>query len=123
MIPSFVSSRREAPISTTENFAKSTARLAAVQTVTTESAAIRNRAKSRRRQVLFLLFVSAAATLGIAIWTGSWAWLVVSLVFDAAIAAYVAMLLTMRRSAEEAALAAAVVPTIPERPEVRVVAG
>lgn len=97
LIPSFVTSRREAPISTTENFARSTAKLAAVRAVNSEATTSRSRSKARRRRILVGLAALAIATLGMALYTGSWAWLSLSLVIDALLAAYIALLLQVKQ--------------------------
>ncbi len=124
LIPSFVTSRREAPIHSTESFARSTARLAAVRGASVESAANRSRVRARRRQILMGLGSAAIATLAVSIVTGSWTWLSINLIADALLAAYVAMLLQVKehslaRAQErgEVALEAA------EQADIRVVAG
>lgn len=96
LIPSFISSRRETPIRSTESFARSTARLAAVRAVSAETAANRSRVRARRKQVLVFLGGAAVATLAAAILSGSWAVLSLNLVVDALLAAYVAMLLQVK---------------------------
>jgi len=124
LIPSFVTSRREAPIHSTENFARSTARLAAVRAVSAETAANRSRVRARRRHILVFLGAAAVATLAVSIVTGSWTWLSINLIADALLAAYVAMLLQVKEHSlarvqqrGEVALEAA------EQADIRVVAG
>ena len=96
LIPNFVTSRREAPIHSTENFARSTARLAAVRAISAETSANRNRIKARRRHILIGLGVVAVATLAAAIITASWTILIINLIVDALLSAYVAMLLQVK---------------------------
>jgi hypothetical protein len=96
LIPNFVTSRREAPIHSTENFARSTARLAAVRAISAETSANRNRIKARRRHILIGLGVVAVATLVAAIITASWTILIINLIVDAVLSAYVAMLLQVK---------------------------
>ena len=120
LIPSFVNSRREAPINTTESFARSTAKLAAVRAVNSEAKASRSRSKARQRQILVGLGIAAMATLGVALYTGSWAWLSMSLIFDALLAAYIALLLQVKQQTA-AVEVVEVEPT--SQAEVRVVAG
>lgn len=96
LIPNFVTSRREAPIHSTENFARSTARLAAVRAISAETSANRNRIKARRRHILIGLGVVAVATLAVAIITASWTILIINLIVDALLSAYVAMLLQVK---------------------------
>lgn len=123
LIPSFVSSRREAPISTTESFARNTARLAAVHAINAETAVKRNQIRARRRQVLIALVAASLATLGVALYTGSWTWLSINLMVDALFAAYIAMLLQVKHAAQEAAFRSVARPEVVDTPEVRVVAG
>ena len=120
LIPSFVNSRREAPINSTENFARSTAKLAAVRAVNADTAVTRSRSKARRRQILVGLAVLAVATLGMSLYTGSWAWLSLSLVVDALLAAYIALLLQVKQQTkvEETILVEPVTQS-----DVRIVAG
>jgi hypothetical protein len=120
LIPSFVSSRREAPISTTENFARSTAKLAAVRATDAESTLARSRAKARRRRILIGLAVAAIGTLGMALYTGSWAWLSMSLIVDALLAAYIALLLQVK---QHVAATGNIDAEAGSQAEVRVVAG
>jgi Flp pilus assembly protein TadB len=120
LIPSFVSSRREAPINSTENFARSTAKLAAVRAINAESAASRSRSRARRRQMLLGLGALAVITLGVALYTGSWIWLSISLIVDALLAAYIALLLQVKQQTRtEATLEAEPIT----QSEVRIVAG
>lgn len=96
LIPNFVTSRREAPIHSTENFARSTARLAAVRAISAETSANRNRIKARRRRILIGLGLAAVVTLTAAIITASWTILIINLIVDALLSAYVAMLLQVK---------------------------
>ena len=120
LIPSFLTSRREAPISTTENFARSTAKLAAVRAVNAEATQARSRAKVRRRRILVVLAVAAIATLGMALYTGSWAWLSATLIVDALLAAYVGLLLQVK---QQTAAVTTIEGEAAQQAEVRVVAG
>jgi hypothetical protein len=92
-----VTSRREAPINSTESFARSTAKLAAVRAINVEGAVSRSRSRARRRRMLAGLGALAVVTLGIALYTGSWAWLSISLIVDAMLAAYIALLLQVKQ--------------------------
>jgi len=96
LIPNFVTSRRDAPIHSTETFARSTARLAAVRAISAETSANRNRIKARRRHILIGLGLAAGATLAAAIITASWTILIINLIVDAVLSAYVAMLLQVK---------------------------
>ncbi len=100
LIPSFFDSRRQAPINTTQNFARDTARLAAVRAAAAEPAVARRRqVLARRRRALIGLVLAALTTLAIAIVTGSLLMLGLNLVVDMALAAYVAMLLQVKQYA------------------------
>ncbi|MDH3730528.1 MAG: hypothetical protein OES13_05335 [Acidimicrobiia bacterium] len=85
-----------------------------------ETQAGRSRSKARRRQILVGLGVLAVATLGVALYTGSWAWLSMSLIVDAVLAAYIALLLQVKQQARAVEPLASAPPT---QSEVRVVAG
>ncbi len=98
LIPSFFDSRRQAPINTTQNFARDTARLGAVRAAAAEPAVARRRqVLARRRRALIGLVAAALTTLTIAIVTGSLLMLGLNLVVDMALAAYVAMLLQIKQ--------------------------
>ncbi len=100
LIPSFFDSRKQAPINTTQDFARNTARLNAVRVLANEPAAVqRRRVLARRRRTLIALVAAAMASLGLAIVTGSIVFLGVNLVVDMALASYVAMLLQIKEHA------------------------
>ncbi len=100
LIPSFFDSRKQAPINTTQDFARNTARLNAVRVLATEPAAAqRRRALARRRRTLIALVAAAMASLGLAIVTGSLVFLGFNLVVDMALASYIAMLLQIKEHA------------------------
>ncbi len=100
LIPSFFDSRKQAPINSTQDFAKNTARLNAVRVLASEPAAAqRRRVLARRRRTLIGLVAAAMASLGIAIVTGSLILLGINLVVDMALAAYIAMLLQIKEHA------------------------
>ncbi len=72
LIPSFFNSRKEAPINSTQDFARNTARLNAVRVSAVEpSVARRRRTLARRRRALLGLITAAIVSLAAAIWTGS----------------------------------------------------
>ncbi len=85
-----------------------------------EAQAGRSRAKARRRQILIGLGMLAVATLGMALYTGSWVWLSTSLIVDAVLAAYIALLLQVKQQSQ--AVATSVSEPVTQS-EVRVVAG
>lgn len=112
LLPSFFDNRRQAPLSSTKNFARSTALLASVATSPTFEVMMRRRVMVRRRRILFALGTSAVAALTIAILNGSLIWLGVTIGFDIALAGYIGLLLAMKERA-----GAAKAPVVPlQRP-------
>jgi hypothetical protein len=98
LLPSVFSSRRDRPTQSAREFTRLSARLTAVGSGTTiEPMLTRRRILGRRRRALFLLGSVAIATLGIAIWRGSAALLIVHIVIDGLIAWYLAMLVQLRQ--------------------------
>jgi len=87
VIPSVLRSRRENSV-TTRSGVQGDARRAAEH---------REQVLSRRRMALIALGVAVVGTLAIAIITGSWPILAVSLVVDVMLAAYVAVLLQIKQ--------------------------
>lgn len=94
---SFFDSRRTAPTASTRSFARSTALLASVSASTQREVLARQRAMERRRRVLVALGVGAAVTLGLAIWQNSIGWLGIAILFDIVLAAYIGLLLQLKR--------------------------
>ncbi len=127
LLPSFFESRRRAPINATRDFARSTALLASVATVPGTEVIARRKARERRRRLLYALAAAAIISLTVAILRSSVVWLGVTLVFDVAIAAYVALLMRLRQRTAPAPVVPisqpATVETEPEQHTVRVVAG
>ena len=126
LIPSFFNSRKEAPINSTQDFARSTARLNAVRVSAVEpSVARRRRTLARRRRVLLGLITAAIVSLAAAIWTGSVALLGVNLAFDMALAAYVAILFQVNQQPVSRAVVVPMqrVEATEEQAQIRVVAG
>lgn len=98
LLPSVFVSRRNAPLHSTQEFNQLTARLASVHGHAVENADIaRQRVLSRRRRILAGLALTAATTLGVAIWQGSSILLIAHIVIDAIGAWYVAMLLQIKQ--------------------------
>lgn len=126
LLPSFFDSRLDAPINSTQNFARNTARLAAVRAMATEPgyAVRRSRTLGRRRRVMIGLIGMAVSALAAAIVTGSVALLGLSIVADLLLAGYVALLIHLKQQG-------AVVAPIPlytetaqsDQAQVRVLAG
>jgi len=98
LLPSIFVSRRNAPLQSTQEFNRITARLASVHGHAVESADLaRRRVLSRRRKFLAGLALAGATTLAIAIWQGSSILLIAHIVIDAIGAWYVAMLLQIKQ--------------------------
>jgi hypothetical protein len=88
----------------------------------------RRKARERRRRLLYSLAAGAVISLTVAILQASLVWLGVTLLFDVAIAAYVALLMHMRQrvAAQSRVVTLTAVPSAPAEPDahtVRVVAG
>jgi hypothetical protein len=128
LLPSFFDSRRRAPLNTTRNFARSKDLLASVS-ATNNGQALKARrlAAVRRRRVLVLLSIGALGSLALAVLQGSFAWLMATIVFDIALAAYVAVLMQIKATRHDSAPVLSLVPTESMQDEqhhtVRVVAG
>ncbi len=126
LIPSFFNSRKEAPINSTQDFARNAARLNAVRVSAVEPAvARRRRTLARRRRALLGLISAAVLSLAAAIWTGSVVLLGVNLAIDMALAAFVAVLFQVSR---QPASRSVVIPIHQaehqdEQAKIRVVAG
>jgi hypothetical protein len=114
LLPSFFESRRKTPISTTRNFAKSTALLASVSSAAGQETISRRRTLVRRRNLLIALVLAAAISLAVAVVQGSTTWLFVTLAFDAAIAGYIAYLVHLR---QQRSVTPRVVPMAPAEPQ------
>ena len=98
LLPSIFVSRRNAPLQSTQEFNRITARLASVHGHAVENTVLaRVRVLSRRRKFLAGLALAAATTLGLAIWQGSSSLLIAHIAIDALGAWYVAMLLQIKQ--------------------------
>jgi len=137
LLPHFFDQRRQAPSSTTKDFARTRQLLASVSASHPDGAQyVRLHAQRRRARVLAGLGITAAVTLGVATWTGAVPWLWATIVIDLVIAGYVTVLLAVKRqkfvpraavvpiaSAAPERAAAVEIPSIPETATVRVIAG
>ena len=98
LLPSVFVSRRNAPLHSTQEFNRITARLASVHGHRVESADLaRRRVLSRRRRILAGLTLAAVTTLAVAIWRGSSFLLFVHIAIDAMGAWYVVMLVQIKQ--------------------------
>ena len=83
LLPSFLDSRHDAPLTSTKSFDRRIAKLASLNPEAIEPQALaRQRRLARRRRVMMSLLGAAIVTLVAAIWTGSIPLLLVSLAFD-----------------------------------------
>lgn len=130
LLPSFFENRRQAPIATTRSFARSTALLATVANSNAADVAARRLATQRRQRALALLGGGAVITLVLSIWQSSIMWLGASLAFDAGLAGFITMLLSIKQRREFAERTTVPIPLTtdnapvrdPQRHTVRVVA-
>ncbi len=98
LLPSFFDHRNSAPRSTTRDFARTRKKLAEVAMAHPDSDVyMRRHTQYRRQRILIGLAVASLSTLVIATWTGSVAWLTVNIAIDVSIAAYVTILLTLKK--------------------------
>lgn len=98
LLPSVFVSRRNAPLHSTQEFNRITARLASVHGHPVETADIaRQRVLARRRRILVGLALAAVTTLAAAIWQGSAYLLVAHVAIDAIGAWYISMLLQIKQ--------------------------
>lgn len=110
LLPPLMKSRREAPISSTQEFDRSLARLASVQGYAKLQTASRRRIQARRRRVFSGLLAAAVLTLALAVARGSLNLLFLHLVIDALGVGYVAMLLHIKQQRRGATTASIEVP-------------
>ena len=126
LLPTFLGSRKDAPINTTQSFARDAARIHAVRVRAVEGNVMRRRVVlARRRRALVALAGLAFATLIAAIYTGSFPLLLLNIGMDVALAAYIAILLQIKQSPRVVPdIQPAIAPTPGyEQAQIRVVAG
>lgn len=113
LLPSFMGDRRDAPLSSTEQFDRWTSLMADVQRRQFNASAASKRltVRARRRRVLGTLVLAAVATLVVAWWRDSLTWLLVHLAVDVMLALYVAVLVQIRQAHQYRVA----VDTMPER--------
>lgn len=98
LLPSVFVSRRNAPLHSTQEFNRITARLASVHGHAVENADLaRRRVLTRRKRILAGLALAAITTLAVAIWQGSSFLLIAHIAIDAIGAWYIAMLLQIKQ--------------------------
>lgn len=98
LLPSFFDHRSRAPKTTTRDFARTRSVLERVTTANPDGEEyVRQHTQVRRQRVLIGLGVSAALTLVVATFTGSVAWLWLTIALDIAIATYVAGLVYVKQ--------------------------
>jgi hypothetical protein len=127
LFPSFFGRRRNAPLNSTEEFDRWTHVMADVQRRSYGAKGSPRRAlqRVRRRRTLAVLVAAATITLVMAFATKSVAFLVVHLITDALLAAFIGLLLQVKQQqAVRAARHHAIVrPNDADEPPVRIVAG
>lgn len=126
LFPSLFGNRKEAPLSSTEEFDKWTHVMADVQRrgFNARRSSERGVVRTRRRRTLLVLISAAAGALVIAYVQRSTGWLLVHLTVDALIALYVAMLMQIKQNQiARAAREHAMDRTYEEPVPVRIVAG
>ncbi|HLU30504.1 MAG TPA: hypothetical protein VK088_02000 [Acidimicrobiia bacterium] len=113
LLPSLMGDRRDAPLSSTEQFDRWTSLMADVQRRQFNASASSQRlsVRARRRRVLTALIGLALATLAVAWWRNSLTWLLVHLGVDILLALYVAVLVQIRQTHQHRVA----VDTLPER--------
>ena len=93
LLPSFLDSRHDAPLTSTKSFDRKLAKLASMRSESIDPSELkRQRLNSRRRRVMFALIGAALVTLLAAIVTGSIPLLLLSLALDGMFVAYLAAL-------------------------------
>lgn len=126
LLPSVFGHRREAPLTSTQEFDKFTRKVADVQRHQYDagSSNARDIVRKRRRRTLIVLGSLSLVTLVLAWRFQSLNWLLASLAVDAGIALYLAMLAQLRfqRAAKVSSRYFADHSLTPEEPQVRVVA-
>ena len=127
LFPTLFGNRRNAPLSSTEEFDRWTHVMSEVQRrdYTSRRVTRRDVVRSRRRRTLLVLSSIAAATLAVAYWQGSVGWLLGHLFVDALLAWYIGMLMQIRqreaaRTAREHMMRR---PNDADEPPIRIVAG
>lgn len=93
LLPSFLDSRHDAPLTSTKSFDRRLAKLASMRSDSADPTQLkRQRLVARRRRVMVGLIGAAAVTLVAAIFVGSIPLLLLSLAFDGMFVAYLAAL-------------------------------
>ena len=99
LFPSLLGDRRNAPMSSTEEFDRWTHLMADVRNRPLSKGQLgrRDLMRWRRRRAFGMLMTLALGAAGLAWWQSSWAWLLVHLLFDSLIVLYVAAISQMRK--------------------------
>ncbi len=99
LLPSLMGDRRNAPLSSTEQFDRWTSLMADVQRrqYSASAASSRVTVRARRRRALAALVGLAVLTLTVAWWQNSLNWLLVHLAVDVLLAMYIAVLVQLRQ--------------------------
>ena len=123
LLPALFTVRKDAPVSTTRQFSRLTARLESVQRAAADQQNVAKRQViARRRRTLVILILLALASLGVALWLGSRPLLGFHVVVDGVLAWYVVRLVQIRQRREAQASVVGLPPHPDEEAPVRVVA-
>lgn len=105
LLPSFLDSRHDAPLTSTKSFDRRLAKLAAIRSGSSDPVELRRQqVLARRRRVMVGLIGAAGVTLVAAIFSGSIPLLLLSLAFDGMFVAYLAALNAARHRPQVARL-------------------
>lgn len=128
LLPEVIGSRKSAPLTSTEEFARWTTRIATVQNPASTVGVVRNRVLLRRRRALILLIGLAVISLLAAIWLSEPSMLITHIVIDGAVAWYLAMLVQLKHRRTALSAITAVRPAsdgvleMPSTPDIHIVA-
>jgi hypothetical protein len=105
LLPSFLDSRHDAPLTSTKSFDRRLAKLASLRSESIDPLELkRRRVQARRRRVMIGLIGAALVTLIAAIFSGSIPLLLLSLAFDGMFVAYLAALNSLQHQPQPARL-------------------
>ncbi|MFQ5967333.1 MAG: hypothetical protein ACE5MI_06955 [Acidimicrobiia bacterium] len=123
LLPALFTVRKDAPVSTTRQFSRLTARLESVQRAAADNQRLgRRQVIERRRRVLLVLILLAIASIALALWLSSRVLLGFHVVVDGVLAWYIVRLIQIRQRREGQARVVGLTTYADEEQPVRVVA-
>ncbi len=123
LLPALFTVRKDAPVSTTRQFSRLTARLESVQRAAADHRSLgRRQLLARRRRILVVLALLALASIAVALWRSSPVLLGFHLFVDAVLAWYVVRLVHLRQRRQWATAVARLPAAREDEEPVRVVA-